>query len=274
MLDIVYERHSMLNPQLPFIFHTDFCLCRSGGVANWHDNTEFLFCLDGEGNVSIDGKDILMKTGDTVIINAGCLHSISAKELVKYHCLIIDNSFFTDNGIDIYSLAFCEKVCDSKCREISEKAATLFGSEKQPFSVAEIRLCLLEFVCHVCRNYSRTKAGRPAKVSKGYEAVLDTIGYINNHFSEKLTLEDISSRAGFSKYHFTRIFKENTGVSVVEHINARRCDNARFLLRETSKTIAEISLECGFESSSYFAKAFSRFYGDLPSEYRKKHSKL
>ena len=112
------------------------------------------------------------------------------------------------------------------------------------------------------------------KVSKSHAAVLETIEYINYHFAEKLTLDDISARAGFSRYHFARIFKENTGLTLIEYINARRCDTACFLLRETKKTIGEICSECGFENPSYFAKSFCRIHGILPSEYREKHAQI
>ena len=274
MSDIKYERHLMTNPALPFIFHEDFVRKQQSGIANWHDNTEFLFCIEGEGIVNCDSNIIEMKEGDTIVINARCLHSISSAAKVRYHCLIIDNAFFKDNGIDIEKITFSEKIHDETASEKLLEIVDCFLDKSCDLHVARIRLAVLDFICYVTEKYSEKSIGTRGKMSKGYAAVLDTIEYINEHFAEKLTLEDISSKAGFSRYHFTRIFKENTGVTVIEHINSRRCDNAGFLLRETAKPISEISLECGFDSPSYFAKAFSTSYGLLPSEYRKKYSKL
>jgi len=274
MIDIQYEHHLMPNPDLPFIFHTDFYMRRESGVANWHENTEFLYCIQGKGNVNCDTSDIGMKKGDTVIINARQLHTVSSEAEVKYRCLIIDNSFFRDNGIDIENLSFAQSICDEKAGILMERIALLFTGEKTAFSVAETRLAVLDYIVYMCKNFSIKAKSGTKKKSKSYNAVLNTVEYINENFSQKLTLDSLASMAGFSRYHFARIFKENTGFTVIEHINAIRCENAGLLLRETQKTISEIAFECGFDSPSYFAKAFSRTYGMLPSEYRLHFSKL
>lgn len=273
MSNIIYERHMMSNPALPFIFHTDSVHTTQIGSANWHDNPEFLYCIEGSGVVNCDDAQIRMNVGDTIIINARHLHSITSEDKVKYHCFIIDNSFFIDNGIDINKLVFNEKISDSHSRLLIQRITECINENDTQFGVAEIRLAVLEFICYIAKNYSENKQTSGTKVSKSYTAVLDTIEYINNHFGEKLSLDALSAKAGFSRYHFSRIFKENTGLTVVEHINARRCDSASFLLRETTMPISEIGLECGFESPSYFAKSFSEAYGILPSDYRKKYSK-
>ncbi len=274
MIDIQYERHLMPNPDLPFIFHTDFYMHRESGVSNWHENTEFLYCIQGKGTVSCDTSDIQMEKGDTIIINARQLHTVSSEAEVKYRCLIIDNSFFKDNGIDIETLSFTQRICDEKAGMLIERIALLFSGEKNSFSVAETRLAVLDFIVYMCKNYSLKSKAETNKKSKSYNAVLKTVEYINENYSQKLTLEFLSAMAGFSRYHFARIFKENTGFTVIEHINAIRCENAGFLLRDTTKTISEIAFECGFDSPSYFAKAFSKIYGMLPSEYRLLHSRL
>lgn len=273
MSDIRYERHSMANPALPFIFHDDIDRYRQSGIVNWHDNTEFLHCTHGEGLVICDANSIRMTQGDTVVINAGCLHSINSDTLVKYHCLIVDNSFFSDNGIDIKRISFSEKTNDKTAADKMAHIASCMRDKDNRLHIASTRLAVLDYICYMTENYSCDSTAKRNNLSKSYSAVLGAIDYINNHFAEKLSLEDISLRAGFSKYHFTRIFKENTGVTVIEYINARRCDNAGFLLRETKMPITQISFECGFESPSYFAKAFSKLYGIIPSEYRLLHSK-
>lgn len=273
MSNIIYERHMMSNPALPFIFHTDSVHTTQIGSANWHDNTEFLYCLEGSGVVNCDDTKIRMNVGDIIVINARHLHSITSDDKVKYHCFIIDNSFFIDNGIDINNLKFNEKISDSHSGLLIQKITECIMDKDNPLGVALIRLAVLDFICYITNNYSQKKLSSGTKVSKSYAAVLDTIEYINNHFSEKMSLKELSAKAGFSRYHFSRIFKENTGLTVVEHINARRCDSASFLLRETAKPVAEICIECGFDSPSYFAKTFTEAFGIPPSEYRKRYSK-
>jgi AraC-like DNA-binding protein len=273
MSDIKYERHLMQNPKLPFIFHNISITNSRSGVTNWHDNIEFLHCTNGEGFVDCDSNHYEMKKGDTIIVNSRCLHKTVLNTGFNYHCLIVDNSFFKDNGVDIENIVFNEKVHDNNATEKMNRIASCINENDSTLYVAHTRLAVLDYICYMTDNYSYEKTGKQAKKSKSYTAVLDTIEYINNHFAEKLVLEDLASRAGFSRFHFSRIFKESTGITMIEHINARRCDSAGYLLRKTDKPISEIGIECGFDSPSYFAKAFSASYGVLPSEYRKKYSK-
>lgn len=273
MSNIRYERHFMSNPSLPFIFHTDTIHTTQTASANWHDNTEFLYCIEGSGIVNCDHMKIPMNVGDTIVINARKLHDVTAKKHVKYHCFIFDNSFFTENGINIQDIKFNEKISDAHAGHLMKKIAESIMDTDNSLHITAVRLCVLEFLYYVTKNFSAKNTSLSPVASKSYTAVLDAVEYINNNYSMKLPLDDLAARVGFSRYHFSRIFKENTGVTVVEHINARRCDSAAFLLRETHKPISEIAAECGFESPSYFAKSFSEAYGILPSDYRKKYSK-
>ncbi len=273
MINILYERHLMQNPALPFNFHTDTINPPHDYYPNWHDNPEFLCCVDGEGEVLIDTVPISMKKGDTIVINPRHLHATKTSNKMTYHCLIVDEKYFRDNCIDIDKTYFMEKINDPKAYELMEMVNHAYKRQWTDFSAAKIRLCVLEYIYFMSKNYSGKAKPVAKKNSKSYVAVLDSIEYINNHYKENLTLDEISAKAGFSRFHFSRLFKENTGSTVVELINAKRCEAATILLRETSMPISEICFECGYDSPSYFAKTFSKIYGYLPSDYRKIHSK-
>jgi len=270
MLPIRYERHLLTNSHLPFIFHTDTIIETKGIHSNWHDNTEFLCCIEGSGVVHIDNSAIAMKKGDTVVINARCLHYITSPSSVTYRCLIIDNSFFIENGIDISKLKFISHFHDAEACRFMENIHTTFNDSSLSYRIAEIRLSVLNFLLHVCKGYMKLCASETGgKISKSHEAILKAVEYIDNNYEKRLTIDEIAAVAGFSKFHFSRLFKNYTGFTVIEHINGRRCDNAKVMLENETKSISQIAAECGFESSSYFAKAFEKFFGVLPSAYRK-----
>ena len=272
MSNMIFERHRRSNPALPFSIHISHVQSSQVFMANWHDNIEFLYCFEGSGKVKCDVTEHHMKVGDTIAINPRCLHSITSDTSVKYYCLILDNDFFTENAIDIEKIRFNEKITDAKAGELMFRVANCINDKDDEYYVTATRLAVLEYMYYLTKNHSTKMIKKAGKISKSHAAVLEAIEYINYHFAEKLTLDDISTKVGFSRYHFARIFKENTGLTLIEYINARRCDTACFLLRETKKTIGEICTECGFDTPSYFAKAFCRIHGILPSEYREKHS--
>ena len=270
MLPIRYERHLLTNSHLPFIFHTDIVELTKSTYSNWHDNTEFLCCFDGSGTVYSDNEVLKVRKGDTIIINARSLHYITSDNSVKYYCLIVDNSFFDDNGFDISSIRFASKLTD---KDACEKMDCIRESFRQPsgmFRIAEIRIAVLNYIMYLLKNHTvLISTGSGGKISKSHEAILKSIDYIDKNYEKHLTVDEIASVAGFSKYHFSRLFKSYTGYTVIEHINGRRCENAKLLLEDTTKSVAQISSECGFESCSYFAKAFQKNFSIPPSAYRK-----
>lgn len=92
--------------------------------------------------------------------------------------------------------------------------------------------------------------------------VLLAINFINENLSEKLTLEEISSRACFSQYHFHRIFTLLVGETPVDYVLRVRLDKAaNLLVHNPSLTVTEISVMCGFSSSTVFSRAFKKRFG-------------
>ena len=96
------------------------------------------------------------------------------------------------------------------------------------------------------------------------EAIFSCIQYIEKNITEKLTAESIAKKVGYSVYHFSRIFKEQMGVSLMEYVKDRR------LLRAAEdiilgKRILDVAIEYGYETHSGFTKAFRKKYGFSPT---------
>lgn len=99
------------------------------------------------------------------------------------------------------------------------------------------------------------------------------IDYIENHLSEKLTLEGLSGIAFFSPYHFHRLFSSFTGETLYQFILRHRLEKAATLLIQNRKlSLTNIALECGFANSSSFSKSFKSSFNKSPSMYRKDNS--
>lgn len=94
--------------------------------------------------------------------------------------------------------------------------------------------------------------------------------YIDNNISEELTIPRLSEVANFSPYHFQRIFSVMTGETLYKYILRIRLGKAAYLLvANPKKTVTEIAFECGFTSSSVFARAFKQLYGITAKEWAK-----
>lgn len=93
--------------------------------------------------------------------------------------------------------------------------------------------------------------------------------YIEKYYMKDISLDEISMVAGYSKSHFSRTFKEMTGINFSKHLVQVRIEKAEKLLINSDQSIVDISLEVGFNDYSYFSKAFKDAYGLSPKDYRK-----
>ena len=96
------------------------------------------------------------------------------------------------------------------------------------------------------------------------EAIFSCIQYIENNITENLTVEFISKKMGYSIYHFSRIFREQMGVSLMEYVKERRLFKATEDIM-LGKRILDVAVEYGYQTHSGFTKAFRRKYGFSPA---------
>jgi AraC family transcriptional regulator len=95
------------------------------------------------------------------------------------------------------------------------------------------------------------------------------IDYVNNNLNKSISLDELASVAFFSPFHFHRIFVAVTGETVNHFTNRIRNEKAARLLKFSKKTISDISIECGFSSTSTLSRLFKQYFDISPGEYRK-----
>jgi AraC family transcriptional regulator len=93
--------------------------------------------------------------------------------------------------------------------------------------------------------------------------------FIEAHLAEEISLAALAELAGLSLFHFARAFTQTFGVPPHRYHMTRRMDRARSLLRKPTLSVTQIGIQIGFRESSSFTKAFRRFTGLTPTEYRR-----
>lgn len=96
--------------------------------------------------------------------------------------------------------------------------------------------------------------------------------YMQEHFKEQVTLEDVSALAGFSPTYFSALFKKETGSAFLEYLQSLRMEEAKRLLKETNLSVNVICEQVSYSDVKYFTKSFTKFTGLKPGEYRKIYS--
>lgn len=92
--------------------------------------------------------------------------------------------------------------------------------------------------------------------------------YINENYSEKITLNAIADSVGFSKYYISRLFKQHMGVTIIDYLIKVRLDKAKELLGKGDYSIKQISFMIGYSDPNYFTWSFKKYLGISPIKYR------
>ena len=125
----------------------------------------------------------------------------------------------------------------------------------------ELMVAWTRFLLEKLRKYGE-------KHRYSYE-VKEALEYIRKHYAEKITVEELAEHLEISKGHFSRIFKQQTGVPFVKYLNQYRVDRAEELIRNTNLKVYEIAEKAGIQDYTYFTQVFRSIKGISPSELRR-----
>lgn len=139
------------------------------------------------------------------------------------------------------------------------------------FSEVIIYSKLLEIFSLIGRGYVRrteSVSGMPGHQKEYMEKFLKICDYIDEHCSEDLNLDTVADMCGFSKFYFSRLFKQFTNISFYKYVNQKRIAKATELLTNPEISITDVALNCGFSSLSSFIRMFKIIRGCTPTDFR------
>lgn len=266
-----YENHHLEDATLPFIYKSSSVRPTNHrfGSSNWHENIEIIHITEGDGSISVNGQILQISKGDTVIINTNHLHALAAGDVrMCFRYLIVDRSFCLSNGFDSNKVTFGVKIEDDRVKHLIEALQNAYElSEDATYRALTIRSLVLQLLLLLCKHHSHPSE-QDDRYDRGVLYTKQAIDYIRAACDKDFSLEDVAAFVGISKYYLSREFHRYTGYPFVAYVNRTRCKKAQQMLADEQLEIQEIGKRCGFESASYFARAFRRYIGMSPAEYR------
>lgn len=262
----IYEPHVHNDSEFPFIFHYDHFSENERVYPHWHEGIELLCFTAGKGTVCSNTDSALVVSGETAVINSGNFHTITmGKGGCWYYCLIVERGFVEKLGIDLDEAQFDLHVSDPGTAELFASIAREIEQEA-PLFKQRVAVLAGELFIGLYRNHASVTSEGTSKKQHKKKMVKNIIDYIHSHYAEKLTVEQLAVKMGYSKFYLCHVFKEYTTMTVIEYINYVRCSHARRLLQLDGKTVSESMYLCGFNNLSYFSRTYQRYLGALPSQ--------
>lgn len=247
---------------------------------HFHDDLEFMLVLSDEGEFFLQKNICPIKSNTLFIINSSTLHRTvdsSKQQYFKRYVLHISPQLmlkFSTPRTNFVSMLLEPFYCISLTPEQSEYiiniSEQLIKLSKDDFG-SDIRcnILLLDFLLEVM-NLTTKGHLNTELINEDYSHIIPILQYIEEHFTEPITLEDLSKHFSINKYHLCHVFKNVTSFSIFEYIIQKRILKARELLRSpiSVQQAGELS---GFQTNSYFIRTFRKYTGVSPRKYAQQY---
>lgn len=248
---------------------------------HWQDSAELIYVKHGTGRIQVDLNTFVAKTGDLFFIMPGHIHGIRCipGNSMIYENIIFDLDFLGSSQIDLCSQKYLQPLINEKiCLPVHISFEHPLHSRLCSCLDSSDRLCDIRpegYELAVKGNlmifFSLLFSYASNNVSdhlKDMQKLKITLTYLEEHYSEKLTIEKMADHCGYSASHFMRWFKEKTGMGFNSYLIEYRLNKAAIELRSENLTILAIAEKNGFDNLSNFNRLFRKKFGMTPSQFR------
>ncbi|MCI2050103.1 MAG: AraC family transcriptional regulator [Lachnospiraceae bacterium] len=246
-------------------------------LAHWHTEVELIRIREGSAEMHTAGSTFHASAGDLVICDSNSIHYYDSRKgngLLEF--LIFDP--LTSISSHYANLDLTDPVIRAEqMRSLGLEADWIRllhivdeELEKQePYYQEITRAFLRYFWFSMLRALPPQPPRRESEQSRQQRRAFseDILNYLEQHYSEPITLQDAASRAGFSTCYFSRYFKELAGMNFSKYLSVLRVAHACDALESSDDSITDIALNCGFSNTRTFNRAFLSCTGMSPTAY-------
>ena len=283
--EIYHEDKSHTSPEFPY--NTYLCSIPLDFTAvnmHWHEEVEIIVIKKGTGIISVDLTEYEVRMGDIVFVMSGQLHAIRqlGNNAMEYENILFKPSLLRSGGCDLCWESFLLPMLSANVdipaviglehavyREIAEAIGQidrLCDTKQSGYQLAvKGHMYLLFYHLHAQCSVSENRPPR-----KQLEKLKTILSYVETHYAELITIEDMASVCFYSKSYFMKFFKQSMGMGFIAYLNDFRLEIAARMLLSADANILDIASACGFENLSYFNRSFKKKYGVAPGRFREK----
>jgi AraC-like DNA-binding protein len=275
-----YEK-TVLEPDFPFRLFLNEGYTST--PHHFHEDIEIIYLVEGRVKVGISNDIYNLNLGDILFIGSGAVHcffeerELSTRAVIQFRMSIYDTFLYGDEDTKTIRPAFnksmhltpgteIHKLMEKQIKELIKEHSEAKEGYKlflkgRLYDLAGILLRYLP-KGEYSKELDNNQMEKLKRLSKVFQ-------YVEENYENSIDLDEISKVAGFSKYHFSRYFKENAGVTFLEYLNNFRITKAEWFLYYDKGSISEVAYKSGFNSVKTFNRVFKSLKGCAPMEYRK-----
>lgn len=254
--------------------------------AHWHTACEILYPISNSYTVSIQNESKVINPGDILIVAPGTIHSYEPPESGERIFILFDTGILAPvTGMRqlLHSLQPFVVITSDAFPLLHERLQhdieTIIKEydTNAPYAEAAIWSVILTMLATLGRTSiyraSHTRQFLENARQEHVGRLMEVCNYITDHIEDNLDMDKLASIAGFSKFHFSRLFKEFTGSSVHEYLTEQRLAMAEQLLADATLSVTDVAMRSGFGSLSTFTRVFKSKWNMTPTAYQSMTSK-
>lgn len=249
--------------------------------THWHNAVEIIMPIENGYTVLTGGTEFQLNEGDIILIPPGELHTLPAQpgRRIIFQCdqsvlggnpaleavmpvLRVPLTVTPETDRDLY-LRAKKNVLDIYSAYYEESD---LANVKIYVNVINLLVAVREFQLDQARISLACPQDKMLQYNEKFKQVLK---YIDQNYMEEISLDTLADIAGYSKFHFSRLFKQFNSMSYLQYINLRRIRAAEMLLLDPSVPITEVAMQSGFTSLSTFNRIFKEVKHCTPSSYQR-----
>lgn len=248
------------------------------GASIHYKHLEVYYFVDGDLSFSVEGINVSVKPGDILLISNGILHRTIINHTSRYERrhILFDYNLLKPAGVvlhRLYQLIAAKKLLTVDSKDVEALGLNLMFSEiEEAVADGDDERAVTALLYFVARIGKFGKAHSHILGNNADDRIMGVIRYIDEHISEPLGYEEISSNCYISKKSLYRIFKKEVGIPLGDYITERRIATAKLLMSSGSHAV-DAAYSVGYKDYSVFYRNFKARVGMSPAEYIKLQDK-
>ena len=250
---------------------------------HWHEEFEYILSEKGILYVDVNKTRVRLNQGEGIFVNSGALHAVEQSPALL-HSSVFHPRLVGGSPDSVFWQKYLQPLLTDPSRPCAVLRRSVdwqreaMGCMERAFRavVNEIpgyefktRAALSEMMYLLVTRAPATRAV-PKKALRSADRIKTMLQFVQTHYAEDLTVEQIAASASISPSECLRCFHDMIGTTPNQYLRGQRLQRAAELLCGTTLQVTAIAAQCGFEDSSYFARSFRQLYGCGPTEFRRR----
>ncbi len=246
---------------------------------HWHEELEIMYHLNGDSDITIDGKRYRLLRKHMTVIDSRQVHSTYTRDAGSMFVSIHISKEYMERyipGLSQYQIRFTpDDLTDENFRQYLEVCMILQDLTRTylrnpPTLSMETEAYVLKIFAKLVLYFSQVPALTKADAQDlTGERIRSVINYVAEHYRENVGLADAAAALGFSREYFCRFFKKAMGMSFLQYLNAVRIVHVYEDLKNTDHAVSQIMEDNGFTNQKLFNRTFKEVYGCTPTAVRR-----